>query len=115
LEIIFIERLLLLKLLLLIKTPQKTDPTLERNSVLITEPDAKAGDLALKKEIPAHTINPLEVPTILGKVCTGPHYYGINLESTLRFGRCDTSQDPACYLKDLGLYEIKVLVVSETD
>lgn len=86
------------------QTPQKTDPTLERNSVLITEPDAKAGDLALKKELPAHTINPLEVPTILGKVCTGPHYYGINLESTLRFGRCDTSQDPACYLKDLGLY-----------
>lgn len=84
--------------------PIKSDPVLGRNEVLLTEPDAKAGDLAIKKEIPSQIIDPSEIPTILGKVCIGPHYYGVNLDSTYRVGRCDTSQNSACYLTDLGLY-----------
>ena len=86
------------------QTPIKSESVLERNEVLLTEPDAKAGDLAIKKEIPSQIIDPSEIPTILGKVCIGPHYYGVNLDSTYRVGRCDTSQNAACYLTDLGLY-----------
>ena len=79
--------------------------TLDQNNILLTNPDAKAGDMAIKQEVPSKLMNPLETPTILGQSCYGPYQFGVNLQETLRIGRCTgTNPDSECYLTQPGLY-----------
>jgi hypothetical protein len=79
--------------------------TLDQNNILLTDPNAKAGDLAIKQEIPSKLMNPLETPTILGQSCYGPYEMGLNLKDTLRVGRCTgKDNDSQCYLTDVGQY-----------
>lgn len=79
--------------------------TLDQNSILLTTSDSKEGDLVLKEEIPSKIINPLEVPTLLGQSCTGPYEFGVNLEDTLRIGRCvGKDADSQCFLEGIGAY-----------
>ncbi|MFA5746259.1 MAG: hypothetical protein WC932_05380 [archaeon] len=79
--------------------------TLDKNQLLLTEADAKAGDMAIKKEIPSQLIDPLEVPMLIGKTCQGAFSYGANLKETLRVGRCTGKDaDSECYLADYGQY-----------
>jgi len=82
-----------------------TRATLDQNNVLLTTQDAKAGDLAIKQEIPSQQLKPLETPTLLGQSCFGPYGFGINLKDTLRLGRCTGGEaDSQCYLSDFGQY-----------
>lgn len=79
--------------------------SLDQNNILLTNPDAKSGDLAIKQEVPSKLMNPLETPTLLGQSCYGPYQFGVNLKDTLRVGRCTGKDDDSqCYLTDPGLY-----------
>jgi hypothetical protein len=78
--------------------------TLENNEVIVTGEDTKADDVVAKIELPNQIIDPLEVPSILGQVCYGPFTHGLDLDSTLRVGRCAGGDDFACYLENEGLF-----------
>ncbi|MDD3976195.1 MAG: hypothetical protein PHN22_03490 [Candidatus ainarchaeum sp.] len=78
--------------------------TLEENDLLLTNKDTKANDVVLQQEMPNQEINPLEVPALLGQACYGPFSYGINLENTLRVGRCSGDENEPCYLEEVGLF-----------
>jgi len=76
---------------------------MDNNSLLLTGPSAKAGDVTIKTEMPSKQMNPLETPALLGQTCYGSFSYGINLNKTLRVGRC-TDSSQSCYLRDDGLF-----------
>jgi hypothetical protein len=78
--------------------------TLKANEVIITDKDTKSGDVVGKTEIPNKIMDPLEVPTVLGQVCYGPFSSGLDLDSTLRVGRCAGGDQAACYLEGEGLF-----------
>jgi len=78
--------------------------TLEQNEVLLTNQDSKANDITVKKEVPNQLINPLEIPTILGQSCQGPFSHGLDLDSTLRVGRCAGGDDFPCYVGPEGIF-----------
>lgn len=82
----------------------KKRETLDKNQLIVAETDSKAGDIGAKTEIPSQKINPLEIPMLLGKTCTGSFDYGLNLKKTLRVGRCTDSENEPCYLTDPGQY-----------
>jgi len=85
--------------------PNLNRQTLDQNAVLLTEPNAKAGDIAVKQEMPSKIMKPIETPTLLGQVCYGPYGFGVNLKDTLRIGRCTgQSEDSECYVTNPGLF-----------
>ncbi len=77
---------------------------LDKNEVMLTNSDSKSGDVVVKKEMPSEIMEPLETPTILGEVCSGPYSYSINLNSTLRVGRCNPDSNSPCYLSSDGMF-----------
>lgn len=77
--------------------------TLDKNQVLLTDSSTKSGDVVVKRDMPSQIMDPLETPGILGEVCAGPYSYSINLNSTLRVGRCKDN-NTACYLSSGGLF-----------
>lgn len=77
---------------------------LDKNGVIITDTDAKSGDVGAKLEIPSQQIDPLEVPMLIGKTCYGSYDFGLNLNETLRVGRCIDSTNNDCYLTMPGQY-----------
>ncbi len=84
------------------------DPNLNReeliqNELLVTDPNAVAGDLAVKKEMPNQIINPLETSALLAQSCEGSFQYGLDLDTTLRLGRCE-DPDSGCYTRGFGLF-----------
>ena len=83
--------------------PNTDRETLEKNEVLLTEPGAKAGDMALKKEMPNQLIKTKEIPSLINQSCTGSFQYGLNLDTTFRVGRCLDSEN-GCYTNGDGLF-----------
>ncbi len=81
-----------------------TRETLEKSDVIVTSQDTKKDDVVGKTTMPNQVINPLEIPTVLGQVCYGPFSQGLNLDKTLRVGRCEGDVNSACYLQNEGLF-----------
>ncbi len=84
------------------------DATLDReeliqNELLVTGQDAVAGDMAGKVEMPDKLMNPLETSALLAQSCEGSFQYGLDLDSTLRTGRCEDSAS-GCYTRSFGLF-----------
>jgi len=77
---------------------------LDKSEVMLTNSDSKSGDIVVKKEMPSEIMEPLETPTILGEVCSGPYSYSINLKETLRVGKCNNDSNSPCYLSSEGLF-----------
>jgi hypothetical protein len=90
------------------KIESNVEPTLDRekliqNQLLVTQANAKAGDLAQKIEVPDMIMNPLETSALLAQSCEGSFQYGLNLDTTLRVGRCEDSET-GCYTRSFGLF-----------
>jgi hypothetical protein len=83
--------------------PNTNRDTLEKNELLLTEAGAQAGDIALKKEVPNQLINTKEIPSLINQSCTGSFQYGLNLDTTLRVGRC-LDPEQGCYTNGDGLF-----------
>jgi hypothetical protein len=78
---------------------------LDKNNLIVADADAKSGDVGAKMQVPSQQINPLEVPMLIGKTCYGSYDFGLNLNETLRVGRCDLDSNTSdCYLSMPGQY-----------
>lgn len=84
------------------------DATLDRekliqNELLLKDPNATVGDMAMKAEMPNMLMNPLETSALLAQSCEGSFQFGLDLDTTLRVGRCEDSA-AGCYTRNFGLF-----------
>ncbi|HRS42915.1 MAG TPA: hypothetical protein P5530_03550 [Candidatus Diapherotrites archaeon] len=78
---------------------------LEKNDLIVADTDAKSGDVGAKLKVPSQKIDAIEVPMIIGKTCYGSYDFGLNLNETLRVGRCNVDDNTSdCYLTKPGQY-----------
>ncbi|HPV66262.1 MAG TPA: hypothetical protein PK655_02305 [archaeon] len=79
--------------------------TLDKNNLIVADTDAKSGDVGAKLQVPSKQMDAIEVPMLIGKTCYGSYDFGLNLNETLRIGRCDLDNNNSdCYLTMPGQY-----------